>query len=88
MLIFIGCFEANSWASLLSGSGLVLGIGYSLWLCNRIAFGNSKQYSILEFRDLNRREFYSLLPFIILTFLFGMYPDSIVNFLRASILIL
>ena len=30
ILIFIGCFEANSWAALLSGLGMVLGIGYSL----------------------------------------------------------
>ena len=69
ILIFIGCFEANSWAALFAGSGMVLGIGYSLWLCNRIAFGNNKQYSILEFRDLNRREFYTLFPFLLLTFL-------------------
>ncbi len=34
-----------------AGLGMVLGIGYSLWLCNRIAFGNSKQFSILKFRD-------------------------------------
>ena len=67
---------------------MVLGIGYSLWLCSRIAFGNNKQYSILEFRDLNRREFYTLLPFLLLTFLFGLYPDIIVNFLRSSIIIL
>ena len=88
ILILVGCFEANSWVALLSGSGMVLGIGYSFWLCNRIAFGNNKQYSILEFRDLNRREFYMLLPFILLTFLFGLYPDIIVNFLRSSIIIL
>ena len=67
---------------------MVLGIGYSLWLCSRIAFGNNKQYSILEFRDLNRREFYTLLPFLLLTFLFGLYPDIIVNFLRSSIITL
>ena len=88
ILILIGCFEANSWATGLSGLGMILGIGYSLWLCNRISFGNVKLYSILEYRDLNRREFYTLFPFILLTFLFGLYPDFIVNFLRSSILTL
>lgn len=88
ILILVGCFEANSWATLFAGLGMVLGIGYSLWLCNRIAFGNSKQFSILEFRDLNRREFYTLFPFLLLTFLFGLYPDVLVNFLRSSIIVL
>jgi NADH-quinone oxidoreductase subunit M len=67
---------------------MVLGIGYSLWLCNRIAFGNNKQFSILEFRDLNRREFYMLFPFVFLNFLFGLYPDVIVNYLKSSIIVL
>ncbi len=88
ILILVGCFEANSWATLFAGLGMVLGIGYSLWLCNRIVFGNSKQFSILEFRDLNRREFYTLFPFLLLTFLFGLYPDVLVNFLRSSIIVL
>lgn len=29
-LIIAGCFEANSWVALLSGTGMVLGAGYSL----------------------------------------------------------
>jgi hypothetical protein len=29
-----------------------------------------------------------LFPFLLLTFLFGLYPDCIVNFLRSSIIIL
>lgn len=86
-LIVVGCFEANSWAALLSSFGMVLGVGYSLWLCNRIAFGNKKQFSILEFKDLNRREFYLFVPFLFLTFLIGLYPDIIVNYLKASVLV-
>lgn len=88
ILIFVGCFEVNSWAALLSGFGMVLGIGYSFWLCNRISFGNSKQFSIVEFRDLNRREFYSLVPFVFLTFSLGLFPDLITSFLKSSIIVL
>ena len=29
-LVLVGCFSANSWATLLIGSGLVLSAGYSL----------------------------------------------------------
>jgi NADH-quinone oxidoreductase subunit M len=86
-LIVVGCLEANSWAALLSSFGMVLGVGYSLWLCNRIAFGNKKQFSILEFKDLTRREFYLFVPFLFLTFLLGLYPYIIVNYLKASVLV-
>ena len=65
---------------------MVLGAGYSLWLCNRIIFGNIKQYSIVTFKDLTRREFFVLLPFVTLTFLIGLYPDIIVNILKATLL--
>jgi NADH-quinone oxidoreductase subunit M len=63
---------------------MVLGAGYSLWLCNRIIFGNIKQYSISFFKDLDRREFFIFLPFGFLTFLIGIYPDIILNFVCAS----
>jgi NADH-quinone oxidoreductase subunit M len=74
-LIILGCFEINSWVALLSGTGMVFGAGYSLWLSNRILFGNSKNFSISKFKDLNRFEFYVLFPFVFLTFLIGIFPE-------------
>jgi len=65
---------------------MVLGAGYGLWLCNRLLFGNAKQYSISQFQDLNRREFFILFPFIFSTFALGIYPDAISNFLKTSVL--
>lgn len=85
--VLIGCFKTNSWSALLAGSGMILGAGYSLWLCNRIIFGNVKQYSIVTFKDLTRREFFVFLPFIFLTFLIGLYPDIIINHLKASLIL-
>jgi NADH-quinone oxidoreductase subunit M len=65
---------------------MVFGAGYSLWLCNRLLFGNIKQFSIDSFQDLNRREFFLLLPFGFLTFILGVYPNLVTNFLKASVL--
>jgi NADH-quinone oxidoreductase subunit M len=45
-LIIAGCFLTNTWASLFAAIGMVLGGGYSLWLLNRITFGNIKNFSI------------------------------------------
>jgi NADH:ubiquinone oxidoreductase subunit 4 (subunit M) len=85
-LIILGCLEVNSYASLFAATGMVLGAAYSLWLCNRIGFGNLKTYSIFEFYDLSRREYYTLLPFVFLTFLIGLYPEILISYIRASVI--
>jgi len=79
-LIIAGSFETNSWVALLCGTGMVLGAGYSLWLLNRLLFGNSKNIAVAHLRDLTRLEFFILLPFILLTFIIGVYPEFIVNY--------
>ena len=80
-LIILGCFLINSWAALFCSFGMVLGGGYSLWLLNRLLFGNIKNYAITEFNDLTRLEFYYLLPFAIMTVLFGLFPEPLICFI-------
>ena len=82
--ILIACFKTNSWVAFLSGFGMVLGAGYSLWLCNRLLFGNLKKLSIVVFRDLDKKELFMLAPFIFLTFFLGLWPNVCVNFLKSS----
>lgn len=84
ILVLVGCFTVNSWCSLFAGTGMVLSAAYSLWLCNRVLFGNIKQTSIYYLRDLSRRELFIFLPFLALTFLIGLWPNFIVCFLKAS----
>jgi NADH-quinone oxidoreductase subunit M len=60
---------------------MVLGAGYSLWLLNRLLFGNAKTISILYLRDLTRIEFVLLFPFIALNFILGIYPEIVINFI-------
>ena len=86
VLVLVGCFTVNSWCTLFAGTGMVLSAVYSLWLCNRIIFGNVKQSSLYYLQDLNRREFFIFFPFILLTFLIGLWPNFIVYFLKASFL--
>lgn len=87
-LIILGCFEMNVLIALCASIGMVLGAAYSLWLCNRIAFGNLKQHSIWEFKDLNRREFHTLVPFVFLTFALGIYPEMIIHFMDSTVFLL
>jgi NADH:ubiquinone oxidoreductase subunit 4 (subunit M) len=63
---------------------MVLGAGYSLWLCNRMLFGNLKVTSITVFQDLTRLEFSMLLPFVCLTFILGLAPEMTISVLLPS----
>ena len=87
-LILLGAFSVNNVVALISGTGMILGAGYSLWTCNRMLFGNIKLYSIQQFRDLNRFEFCMLLPFILLVFIIGLYPEIIINIMKCNLHIL
>ena len=60
---------------------MVFGGAYSLWLLNRILFGNIKNFSITEFQDLTRFEFYYLAPFAFLTVLLGVYPELLICYI-------
>ena len=80
-LIILGCFLINSWAGMFCASGMVFGGAYSLWLLNRILFGNIKNFSISEYQDLTRLEFYYLFPFGFLTVLLGIYPELLICYI-------
>ena len=79
VMLFTGIFQDNIIIAFFASSGIILSGAYSLWLFNRIAYGNLKVSFIKGFVDLNRREFYILLPLAFLTILFGVYPDPILN---------
>jgi proton-translocating NADH-quinone oxidoreductase chain M len=80
-LIILGCFLINSWAAVFCASGMVFGGAYSLWLLNRILFGNIKNFSITEFQDLTRLEFFYLAPFAFLTVLLGIFPELLICYI-------
>ena len=80
-LIIAGCTLVNSWVAVFCASGMVLGGGYSLWLLNRILFGNIKNFSIQQYQDVTRIEFYYLFPYAFLTILLGIYPELVISFL-------
>ncbi|CAM9119528.1 unnamed protein product [Choristocarpus tenellus] len=80
-LILISAFQANTLACFLGATSIIFSGAYSLWLFNRIAYGNLK---IAGF-DLNLREFLTFLPLIIGTLVMGIYPNPFIQPIHASI---
>ncbi len=84
-LILQGSFLANPWWTALSGTGVIFGAVYMLWLCQRILFGKPDEEKSRDLTDLNWREFYYLAPLVILVFFMGLYPKFFLDRMEPSL---
>jgi proton-translocating NADH-quinone oxidoreductase chain M len=84
-LILTGSFKSNSSVTFLGATGVILSGAYSLWLLNRIAFGNMKVQYYAKFIDLNHREFICFLPLILGTLFLGIFPEIVLSSVHFSV---
>ena len=84
-LILVGSFKVNIIITILGAVSIVIGGVYSLWLLNRIAFGNLKIQYTNKFLDLSRMEFVIFVPLILGTLLLGLFPEIFLSFLHMSV---
>ncbi len=64
-MIMQGAFQKNIWYAVLGGSGIVLGAAYMLWLYQRTMFGKLENPANEKLKDLNAREWATIVPLII-----------------------
>jgi proton-translocating NADH-quinone oxidoreductase chain M len=76
-MMLVGIFLKNSFICFISSFGMVLSGVYSLWVCNRICFGNNKMIFV---KDLNRFEFLILFFLCILMFIFGILSTLVTDY--------
>lgn len=84
-LILTGSFKVNTSITFLGATSMVIGGGYSLWLFNRIAYGNLKIQYTSKFLDLNLRECLAFLPLLLGTLITGIYPDIFLTSIHMSV---
>jgi NADH-ubiquinone oxidoreductase chain 4 len=83
-LSLAGTFQHSPIIGVLGRSSIILSACYAIFLFNRMRFGTYSNY--LSFTsDISRREFILLLPLLILTVLFGIMPNIILNDLHVSV---
>lgn len=82
-----GTFMRSPVVGLLMSTGIVFSAGYSIWLFNRICFGAYSPYLTHSEanQDVTRREYMILLSLLIPTFVFGIWPNIILNDLHYSV---
>nr|YP_009167324.1 NADH dehydrogenase subunit 4 [Fistulifera solaris]ALG35792.1 NADH dehydrogenase subunit 4 [Fistulifera solaris] len=84
-LILVGSFKVNTTITFLGATGVIISGAYSLWLFNRIAFGNLKIQYTQTFLDLSFRESILFLPLILGTFIIGIYPNIFLSSIHMSV---
>lgn len=85
ILLLTGIYNVNPTVAFFSALGMILGAIYSLWLFNRIAFGNLKTQYIHAFTDLCFNEFCVFFPMGLGVLVMGLYPEPFFNAIQFSV---
>jgi NADH-ubiquinone oxidoreductase chain 4 len=78
---YAGAFQINPIITIIGATGMFLSAAYSIWLFNRMAFGRASIY-MSTMPDVSRREFFVMLPLIIVSFILGVYPNIVLDALH------
>lgn len=84
-MVILGAVEFNFWTGVASGTALILGAAYSLWMVKRVIFGPIANKKVAALTDLNGREFAILSVLAIATLAMGLYPAPIAETLQVSV---
>ncbi|ADH89154.1 proton-translocating NADH-quinone oxidoreductase, chain M [Ancylobacter novellus DSM 506] len=78
-LTLLATFGRNTWVAFFATTGVILSAAYALWLYRRVIFGALEKESLKGLTDLSGREMLSLVPLLLLTILFGVWPQPILD---------
>ena len=84
-LVLAGAFRFDTRVAALAALGMVLGAAYMLWLYRRVVFGDLVKEELKAIRDLGRREIAVFAPLVAVVFWMGVYPESFLGAMRASV---
>lgn len=84
-LILMGTFKSRILYASIAASGIILAAVYMLWMFQRVMFHEITHEENKTLKDMNKREFAILLPIVFLIFWIGIYPNSFLRKMDASI---
>jgi NADH-quinone oxidoreductase subunit M len=84
-MTLLGTFASNTWVAFFATTGVILSAGYALWLYRRVMFGQMEKPNLEWMPDITKREFATLVPLLLLTLFFGIYPAPILDVIGASV---
>ena len=84
-LSLMGTFRDSTWVAFFATTGVILSAAYALWLYRRVVFGKLTKPALMHLPDMTPRELATLLPLVVLTIFFGVYPAPILNLFGPSV---
>ena len=84
-LTLLGAWRANTWVAFFATTGVILSACYALWLLARVMNGKLEKPSLQGILDLDWRERAVLIPLMLATVFYGVYPTPILNASEASV---
>jgi NADH-quinone oxidoreductase subunit M len=84
-LILLGVFRANVTQAVFATTGIILSSVYMLWMYQRVVLGDVKNEKNKALTDLNFREKFILVPLVVLIVWMGVYSQSFLRKMDASV---
>ncbi|NFV80111.1 NADH-quinone oxidoreductase subunit M [Magnetospirillum aberrantis] len=84
-LVLLGVFQMNTWVALFAASGMVLGACYALYLYRRVMFGKLTREDLKDILDMSPREVAMFVPLIVVVIWMGVYPNTFLEPMHASV---
>ena len=78
-ILLAGIFQFNILACIFAALSVILCGSYSLWLYNKICFGNLKINNTIYYKDINLKEFFILATLFSLVIFLGIYPTPLLK---------
>lgn len=83
-LIFLGIYQKFTTITVIAVVGLLLGAAYLLWMFKRMFFGEVNP-DCADYKDMNAREVFYMVPLCICVIVFGIFPSPLLNVMKASV---
>lgn len=87
-LILFGLGPISLGTVSLAFAGILFGGIYSIWLFNRVCFGELKPFFYKKLSDVNKREFLMIFPLFFLSLYMGVYSQYVLYLIMISIFLL
>ena len=85
VLIILASLKVNFWIALLSGTTLVIGAAYTLWMIKRVIFGSITNEKINNAQDTTAVEFISLTILAFMVLAMGVYPEPLMKLMYITL---
>ena len=85
VLIILASLKVNFWIALLSGTTLVIGAAYTLWMIKRVIFGSITNEKISNVQDTTAVEFISLAILAFMVLALGVYPEPLMKLMYITL---